>query len=358
MPNRILYEKICVSDTLAELEPEAERFFYRLLVQCDDYGRFDARPAVLLGRCFPLMLHRVGEGDVAAWLERLQAVGLVALYSVDGHPYLQVATWATYQRMRAKHSKFPGPETPIRGHSRADARDGGPTPRIRETRNEKRETDPDAYSDAEGGAAAAAAGPPAPSAAGPTPPELSGFDQILRGLPGYEPDEAFYGVVARKYAAPLDLEEEAAKMAGRAREEGGLKGWPTGRILNWLANSRPNEHGPGAVNGTVPASPTGNGPAPAADMADEVADLPPEPEPAAAELWGRVSDRVQGDMTRANFETYLASCSGLAVRDGELLVAVPNPFQLEGAGRFLPHMRRALEDLGAAPRDVRLVVGG
>ncbi|MDE6938470.1 MAG: hypothetical protein K2P28_09920 [Lachnospiraceae bacterium] len=28
--------------------------FYRLIVVCDDYGRFDGRPAIIKGACFPL----------------------------------------------------------------------------------------------------------------------------------------------------------------------------------------------------------------------------------------------------------------------------------------------------------------
>jgi len=111
MPNRILYEKVCVSASLAQLGAEEERFFYRLLVVCDDFGRFDARPAVLRGRCFPLMLDRVGEADVAGWLTGLQVAGLLVVYAVDGLPFLQVHTFGSYQRLRAKRSKFPGPPT-------------------------------------------------------------------------------------------------------------------------------------------------------------------------------------------------------------------------------------------------------
>lgn len=54
MPNRILKESICTSDTLDELTWMEEVFWYRLIVNCDDYGRFDARPAILRSRLFPL----------------------------------------------------------------------------------------------------------------------------------------------------------------------------------------------------------------------------------------------------------------------------------------------------------------
>ena len=90
-----------------------ERFFYRLLVQCDDYGRFDARPPVIRARCFPLQLDVVSDGDVAGWLLRLVEVGLVSMYRVDGRSCLQVTTWQRYQQTRAQTSKFPDPPATV-----------------------------------------------------------------------------------------------------------------------------------------------------------------------------------------------------------------------------------------------------
>jgi hypothetical protein len=107
MPNRILKDTICTSDTLDKLTPEAEVFFYRLLVQCDDYGRFDARPMILLTRCYPLKIHRITEKDVTRWLQELVAVGTVQVYEVEGKAYLQVVNWSRHQQTRAKASKYP-----------------------------------------------------------------------------------------------------------------------------------------------------------------------------------------------------------------------------------------------------------
>ena len=55
MPDRIIKESSCTSDTLNGLSDFEERFWWRLVVNCDDYGRFDARPSVLKSRLFPLM---------------------------------------------------------------------------------------------------------------------------------------------------------------------------------------------------------------------------------------------------------------------------------------------------------------
>jgi hypothetical protein len=107
MPNRILKDSVCTSDNLDHLTAEQEVFWYRLLVQCDDYGRMDARPAILRARCYPLRLGTVSEQDVADWLTALVAANLVRVYEVAGKPYLQVTTWDRHQQVRAKRSKYP-----------------------------------------------------------------------------------------------------------------------------------------------------------------------------------------------------------------------------------------------------------
>lgn len=109
MPDRIIRESICTSETLNQLSDFEERFWNRLIVNCDDYGRFDARPAILKGRLFPLMDGKTNK-DMTNALSRLASVGLVELYEVDGKPFLRVVTWDKYQRIRAKRSKFPAPE--------------------------------------------------------------------------------------------------------------------------------------------------------------------------------------------------------------------------------------------------------
>lgn len=106
MPNRILKESICTSDTLDQLSWAEEVFWYRLIVNCDDFGRFDARPAILKSRLFPLK-SSVTEKTVKDALKKLSTVGLVTLYEYEGKPYLQLATWEKHQQVRAKKSKYP-----------------------------------------------------------------------------------------------------------------------------------------------------------------------------------------------------------------------------------------------------------
>jgi DnaD/phage-associated family protein len=111
MPNRILKDSICTSPNIDALSREAEAFFYRLLVQCDDFGRMDARPAILRARCYPLRLDAVTDKNVSTWLGELVRADLVLLYSVEDRPYLQMRTWERHQQVRAKRSKYPDPIT-------------------------------------------------------------------------------------------------------------------------------------------------------------------------------------------------------------------------------------------------------
>lgn len=108
MPNRILKETVCSSENLDSLSLEAEVFFYRLLVNCDDYGRADARPAILLAKCFPLRVGKVSVDQVVDWLGEFQTAGLITIYKA-GKEYLQFNTWDSHQQVRSKRSKHPAP---------------------------------------------------------------------------------------------------------------------------------------------------------------------------------------------------------------------------------------------------------
>ena len=109
MPNRIIKESICTSDNIDQLTPFQETVFYRLIVNCDDYGRMYARAKILASKLFPLKDIRVSQMEEA--LRALTSAELVILYEVDGKPFLQMKTWERHQTIRAKKSKYPSPES-------------------------------------------------------------------------------------------------------------------------------------------------------------------------------------------------------------------------------------------------------
>ena len=111
MPNRILKESICTSENIDQLSAFHETVFYRLMVNCDDYGRMDARPKLLASKLFPLKDIRTNQIEDA--LRALTSAELVDLYEVNGKPFLQMKTWDKHQQVRAKKSKYPSPEEGI-----------------------------------------------------------------------------------------------------------------------------------------------------------------------------------------------------------------------------------------------------
>ena len=109
MPNRIIKESICTSDNIDQLSAFQETMFYRLIVNCDDYGRFDGRPKIIASKLFPLKDIRVQQ--IEEGLRALTSAELVTLYEVNGKPFLQMKTWDRHQQIRAKKSKYPAPES-------------------------------------------------------------------------------------------------------------------------------------------------------------------------------------------------------------------------------------------------------
>lgn len=108
MPNRIIKESVCTSDSIDQLDWFEEVLFYRLMVSCDDYGRFDGRVAVIKNRLFPLKETLTTE-EVAHALDMLEMVDLVRKYAVNGKPYIFLPGWEHHQTIRAKKSKYPEP---------------------------------------------------------------------------------------------------------------------------------------------------------------------------------------------------------------------------------------------------------
>src|SRR5262245_1526903 len=109
MPNRIIKETICTSETIDVLSEGAENFFYRLLVHCDDNGLMDARPSILRAKLYPLRIETVTDSIVAQRLDECAAAGLINLYQSDGRAYLSLRTWTKHQRLNHTRAIYPLP---------------------------------------------------------------------------------------------------------------------------------------------------------------------------------------------------------------------------------------------------------
>lgn len=104
MPTRYLRPGICDSEAINKLSAHAEVFFYRLLVNVDDFGRLDARPNVLRAKCFPIR-EEITSQDVEKYLQELSDCGLVLVYKCNEKNYLQMQKWEN--NARAKVSRCP-----------------------------------------------------------------------------------------------------------------------------------------------------------------------------------------------------------------------------------------------------------
>lgn len=111
MPNRIIRERALTSVTLDALSPEAERFFWRLILVADDFGRFEADPRIMLAKCFPLRVRRLTTERITRWWMELCNVQTVVSYRINDKLYGYFPAWNKHQTQRAKVSKYPDPPT-------------------------------------------------------------------------------------------------------------------------------------------------------------------------------------------------------------------------------------------------------
>jgi len=106
MPTRYLKSGVRDSESIDKLSPLAETLFYRLLVTVDDFGRFDARPAMIKANCFPIK-DSVSINKCKDLIDELEIKELINVYIVSGKEILQMCKWDNVPR--AKESKYPAP---------------------------------------------------------------------------------------------------------------------------------------------------------------------------------------------------------------------------------------------------------
>lgn len=106
MPNRVLRDWTD-SYRIEKLSAAAERFFARLIMKADDFGRYHADPRLLRAACFPL-LPNITDTQIISWLDECCHAGLIYLYKVGGRKYLVIPNFR--QRTRQSVSKYPPPQ--------------------------------------------------------------------------------------------------------------------------------------------------------------------------------------------------------------------------------------------------------
>lgn len=106
MPNRILRDWTD-SFIVDELDVHSERFFVRLIMKVDDFGRFSADKRLLKSQLFPLKSD-IRDTDIARCLTACEKAGLITIYTVASKCYLQIENFK--QTLRQKTTKYPAPD--------------------------------------------------------------------------------------------------------------------------------------------------------------------------------------------------------------------------------------------------------
>jgi hypothetical protein len=108
MPNRILKDSICQSEKIDTISDAAECLYYRLMVQCDDYGTYKADARIIRSVCYPLK-ESMTFAKTGKLLTELIDAGLLMPYECDGKRYIYFLNWAKHQQIKNKRSKYPMP---------------------------------------------------------------------------------------------------------------------------------------------------------------------------------------------------------------------------------------------------------
>jgi len=122
MPQRFLKPGLRESPRWNQASWPAQSLFARLVTLVDDYARFDAHPLLIARVAFPYGTpngKRITPEQVQEWLEELQRLDLLILYTINAVPVLQLRRWT--ERIRMKNpSRFPPPTTEACPHLPAD----------------------------------------------------------------------------------------------------------------------------------------------------------------------------------------------------------------------------------------------
>lgn len=152
------------SELVNKLDAAAERFFLRLCLRADDFGRYHANPMLLRSNLFPLR-DDVKSAEITKWLDACERAGLVRCYRAENKAFVEIPKFG--QRMRAAVSKFPKPPDTSQTHDGQmpdtwPANDGLPLPEAEAEAEAETESKSDAESKSETETETDSAGPSLP----------------------------------------------------------------------------------------------------------------------------------------------------------------------------------------------------
>jgi len=106
MPNRILRDWTD-SEKINSLSVHAERFFVRLIMKVDDYGRYSGNLKLIKANLYPFLIDNIRESDITLWITECEKCGLLLVYEVELKRYIQINNFN--QVLRQKKMRYPPP---------------------------------------------------------------------------------------------------------------------------------------------------------------------------------------------------------------------------------------------------------
>ena len=108
MPNRVIRDSILTSRQVGQLDWFQQALLVRLILSCDDYGRYFAAPDIIRNRFF-CIYPGVTQDQVTQGMERLEELGFIITYRVEGELYCAFPQWSKYQVCRTRREIYPAP---------------------------------------------------------------------------------------------------------------------------------------------------------------------------------------------------------------------------------------------------------
>jgi hypothetical protein len=250
---RTIKPSFFLNEELSRVPPLGRLLFAGLWCIADRRGRLEDRPNRIKVEVLPY-----DKCSIDSLLKTLADNGFIERYEVDPeHRYIQIVNFEKHQNPHLKEAESTIPAPGLHGASTVQAPTqtgtstnlGDDEPRcvlgsgihVLEPDYGNLEPDHGNLGVGSGDQAAPAASPPA---------QLTAFDEVMRGVAGYVPDERLYATILSRYPS-ADYESEAMKLADHLRRGG--REASTSRILNWFKGIR--ETGVTPANGRQRASP-------------------------------------------------------------------------------------------------------
>ena len=110
MPNRVIRDSILTSRQVGQLDWFQQALLVRLILSCDDCGRYFAAPDIIRNRFF-CIYPGVTQDQVTQGMERLEELGFIITYRVEGELYCAFPNGANI-RSAAPAGKYTRPRPP------------------------------------------------------------------------------------------------------------------------------------------------------------------------------------------------------------------------------------------------------